>query len=340
MESQAAAPGAGGVPTFTGILDADTGTGQGVAAVGALSAAEDDLITFNGLPGGPVVLTNSVPPATMFVNGHNGGAKSYDASAMAAVDGALFFPQDIYGNEFSFNSPFSIELFFKTHGNQSGAGRMELVLQGETAFRYGIIVNEAGPGSVRFTLNNGGSIQLADLSGANYADGQWHYLLAVYDPLSPPNGQMRLTLVNQAGTEVSTTNTLPTGFGPLPAGNDGNLFLGRNTYSQALDSRTFGGLMDEVQITAGVVPDSWRLGRIPSMDSHLRISRVSLGTNGVNFQWTGAAANNFVVQWVARFGDAWQDIAILASTDSSNGYLDTNTSRLTSSAGFYRILSQ
>jgi hypothetical protein len=54
----------------------------------------------------------------------------------------------------------------------------------------------------------------------------------------------------------------------------------------------------------------------------------------------GAATNNFIVQWVARLGDAWQAIATLPSANSMDGYVDTNASRLTSSSGFYRILSQ
>jgi fructan beta-fructosidase len=340
MESQVLTPNTSGIPVFTGVFDAETAAGQGVASLGVLSAAEDDLITFSGLSGSPLTLSNSVPPAAMFVNGNSGGAKSYNAAVIVAVDGALFFPQDVYGNEFSFNSPFTIEFFFKTHGNQSGAGSMELVVQGENAFRYGIVVNEAGPGSVRFALNNGSAIQLADLTSANYADGQWHYLQAIYDTISPTNGQMRLMIVNQDGTEDSTTNTLTSGFGPLPAGNDGNLFLGRNTYSHGLDPRTFIGLMDEVQITAGVVPDWWRLGKISSVDSHLRINGVLLGTNGVSFQWTGAASNNFVIQRVAQLGDVWQAVATLPSADGVSGYVDTNASRLSRPASFYRILSQ
>jgi hypothetical protein len=54
----------------------------------------------------------------------------------------------------------------------------------------------------------------------------------------------------------------------------------------------------------------------------------------------GAAANNFLVQWVPQLGAAWQTIATLPSANGLGGFIDTNASRMTGSAGFYRILSQ
>jgi len=155
---------------------------------------------------------------------------------------------------------------------------------------------------------------------------------------SAANGQLRLTIVNQDATEATVTNFLSAGFGPLPAGNDGNLFLGRNTYSHAQDPRTFLGLIDEVQLTAGVVSDSGRLGKVPSIDNHPRISGILLDTNGVRLQWNGAASNNFIVQWVARLGEAWQNIAAFSSASSLRTFTDTNSIRLAGAAGFYRIL--
>jgi sucrose-6-phosphate hydrolase SacC (GH32 family) len=175
MEAQATTPNTAGAPAFNGVLDAATATGQGIVAVGGVVPAErDDLITFNSLVNGPVALSNSVPPASMFVNGNTAGSNSFNAAAYSGGDGALFSPQDVYGNEFSFNSAFSIELFFKTHGNQSGAGKMQLVMQGEGAFRYGIVLNDALPGSVKFIVTNQVSMQaVAALSNTNYADGGW-----------------------------------------------------------------------------------------------------------------------------------------------------------------------
>ena len=338
MEAQAATPNTAGTPAFNGVLDSAAGSGQGVVAVGAtVPAAEDDLITFNSLGGQPVTLQNTVPPLSMFTSNNSGGLKSFDASAYAAGDGALFFPQDQYGNEFSFTSPFSLELFFKTHGDQRAAGWMELLMQGETWFRYGLILNEAGPGSVRFVLNNGRVIQTADLSATNYADGQWHYLLAVYDSFAGPNGQMRLTIVNADGTETTAQTALPAGFGPLPLGNDGNLFIGRNRYPVSEDHRTFRGLIDEVQIMAGVVSAASRLGKIPSLDTILKINSITRGTNSIALCWTSAASQTYQVQWTERLGEPWRTIATVPSAGAATTCLDTNTTRLSRAAGFYRV---
>ncbi|MGA2248171.1 MAG: GH32 C-terminal domain-containing protein [Verrucomicrobiota bacterium] len=352
MERQIEAPNNVGVPTWPGIADSETNTGQGVYATGTLPAAIDDLITFNGLPGQPVTLSTNVAPASMFVNGHNAGSYSYDAQAITNVDGCLFFPQDQYGDELDFTGPFTIELFFKTDGEQNDAGKMELFCQGSDAsgfpgadFRYGIDINDAGPGALRFAVANSSLVQtnVVDLAGANYADGQWRYLLAVCDTMAGTNGQLRLTIVNQDGFEATVTNNLPAGFLPLPAGDDGNAFVGRYNYPDSADGgdpRTFLGYIDEVQITAGVAPDTWRIGKVPAIDNHPRISGVSAGPNGVSFQWTGAASNEFLVQWVAQLGAAWQTIAVLPSASGIASYLDDNNARLKVPAGFYRVLFQ
>ena len=345
MEAQISAPNNEGVPTFVGVVDADTNSGQGIYATGALPAAIDDLITFNGLSGGPVTLNTNVAPTSMFVNSHNAGNYSYDAEAIANVDGCLFFPQDQYGDEMDFTGPFSLELFFKTDGIRSGGGVMQLLSQGTDTgqvFCYGIDVNESAPGGLRFKIANSGLVKTnqVDLAGANYADGQWHYLLAVYDTLSVPNGQIRLTVANQDGSQASATNNLAAGFLPLPAEDNGNLFLGRNTYSESSNPETFLGFIDEVQITAGVVPDTWRVGALPLTDRKSQIENVSAGTNGVSSQWTGAAAHNFLVQWVPQLGVEWQTIAILPSSCSVASYLDTDASRLNASTGFYRVVLQ
>jgi hypothetical protein len=349
MESQIEAPNNVGVPTWPGIADSDTNNGQGIYTTGTLPAAVDDLITFNGLSGQPVSLSTNTAPSSMFVNGHSAGSFSYNSQAIANVDGCLFFPQDQYGDELDFIGPFTIELFFQTDGTQNGAGKLELFCQGSDAsgfsganFRYGIDVNEAGPGALRFAVANVHLVQtnVVDLAGPNYADGEWHYLLAVCDTMAGTNGQLRLTVVNQDGSQVTATNNLPAGFLPLPAEDDGNAFVGRYNYPDTADGgdpRTFLGFIDEVQITAGVTPDTWRIGRMPAIDNCPQIIGVAAGTNGVSFQWTGAAANSFLVQWSARLGAPWQTIATLPSPNAVARFVDTNVTRLTNSAGFYRI---
>jgi fructan beta-fructosidase len=345
MEAQISAPNNAGVPTFIGVADSDTNSGQGIYTTGSLAAAIDGLITFNGLPGWPVTLSTNVAPASMFVNGHSAGKFSYNAEAITNVDGCLFFPQDQYGDEMDFTGPFSIELFFKTDGNRELAGKMELISQGTDTgqvFRYGIDVNDAGPGGVRFAVANSSLAQnqLIDLTGANYADGQWHYLLAVCDTMAGTNGQLRLTIANQDGSQACATNNLPAEFLPLPAQDNGNLFLGRYTYPVNVNPETFMGFIDEVQITAGVVRDTWRIGRVPAMDNRPKIGSVKAATNGVSFRWTGAAPNSFLVQWVSKLGNVWQTIATISSANGVTSFVDDDISRLTNAAGFYRILSQ
>ncbi|HSU55855.1 MAG TPA: immunoglobulin domain-containing protein [Candidatus Dormibacteraeota bacterium] len=341
MEAQALTPNTSGSPTFNGVLDGLTNTGQGIVAVGGVvPAVRDDLITFSSLSGNPVILSNSVPPGTMFANSNAPGVNSFNAGAYAGGDGALFFPQDQYGNEFSFNSPFSVELFFKTHGDQSGAGPMQLLMQGETTFRYGITINDTVPGSVRFIVTNGLAAQaVAAVTNANYADGQWHYLLAVYDTLADTNGQIRLTLVNTNGSETTAITNLSAGFGPLRSGNDGNLFLGRFTYPIAQEHRTFLGLIDEVQITVGVVSTSWRLGKIASLDTPapIQITGVTNTGTGIGFQWSSIAGQTYDVQWVSQLGNVWQTIISVLAAGASSTFNDTNLTRLNQPAGFYRI---
>ena len=342
MESQITAPNNAGTPSFNGVADANTNTGQGIYTTGTLPASIDDLITFNGLTGNPVTLSTNTAPAFMFVNGHNAGNYSYNAEAISNVDGALFFPQDQYGDELDFTGPFSIELFFKTDGNRSGSGAMALVSQGTDTgqiFRYAIDLNESAAGGIRFKIANStlGQTNMVDLTGTNYADGTWHYLLAVCDTLSGSNGQIRLTVVNQDGSQSGSTNNLAAGFLPLPAENNGNLFLGRNTYPANVNPETFLGFIDEVQITAGVVSDGGRIGKIPGIDNHIQIKALLEGTTGRLIEWTGAAPTDFIVQWSARLGNPWLNIATLPDT---NSFLDTNSSRLASPTGYYRIVAQ
>jgi hypothetical protein len=345
MESQILAPNNAGAPTYNGIADSETNLGQGIFTTGSLAAAIDDLITFNGLSGGPVTLSAHVAPAAMFVNGHNAGSYSYNAEAISNVDGCLFFPQDQYGDELDFTGSFSLELFFQTDGNRSGSGLMQLMAQGTDTgqtFRYGLALNDGGSGVIKFQVANSSLARtnFVALAGANYADGNWHYLLAVCDTAGGGGGQLRMTVVNEDGSQAGATNNLPAGFLPLPAGNNGNLFLGRNTYPVSVNPQTFLGFLDEVQITAGVVPDNARIGKIPSIDNHFQIKGVTAGTNGVSFQWNGAATNNFIVQWVSQLGNPWQNIATLTSSNGTDSFVDTNAIRLRDATGFYRILSE
>ena len=141
---------------------------------------------------------------------------------------------------------------------------------------------------MRFAVNNGLTIQTLDLTNANYADGNWHYALAQYDAVA---NAITLTLVNTNGTSSTSTTALPAGFSPLPAGNDGNMFIGRNTYPVSGDPRTFLGLIDEVQISSGLVTSgTGQLGYVPAIVTpHSTSISVSGGT--VTIKFTGSASD-------------------------------------------------
>src|SRR5690242_16509437 len=85
-----------------GVADSATATGEGTlqGSCSEVAAADDPLITFNG-NGDTVSISSTVPPTTMFNSGFSGGSGSYNAEAIADVDGALFFAQDRYGDEFT-----------------------------------------------------------------------------------------------------------------------------------------------------------------------------------------------------------------------------------------------
>lgn len=67
---------------------------------------------------------------------------------------------------------------------------------------------------------------------------------------------------------------------------------------------------------------------------------VEQRTNGFVFQWTDATSTSFLVQWVARLGDPWQNIATLPNVDGSYIFIDTNSMRLNGHGGFYRVQCQ
>jgi hypothetical protein len=158
------------------------------------------LITFNAA-GNTYPTTFDVPPASLFGNGYTGGSYSFNAKAFAGMSGALFYPQDVYGNVVSFLGGFSVELFFKTDGDRSTNGFMQLVMQGENFFRFGIIVNEPEPGNVRFAVHDDqGHVPPVDLTARNYADGEWHSLIAKYQPHVGANGSFTLSIANTNGT--------------------------------------------------------------------------------------------------------------------------------------------
>jgi len=280
----------------------------GQAAVDdAIPGENFDLITFNDQPNlsgigsnGEIPLTNSVPPTSMFINGNTGGTNAFDPSYLAGANGVVFYPA---GNPsvFDYQSSFTLELFFRTYGNYSSSNTMELVCQGTdggNTFRYGINLNQAAPGALSFGINNfaippagpsyedtNAGIQSVVLNNANYADGNWHYVLAQYNSAA---NTITLNVANQDGSGTSSTLALPVGYSPLPANGEGNLFVGRMRYPWGDDNRNFTGSIDEVQVSAGLVnPGHGQLGYLPVPPV---ITSISLSGSTVTINFTGAPA--------------------------------------------------
>ncbi len=117
-----------------------------------------DLITFNDAPNpsgiggnGGIALTNAVPPVTMFINGNNGSTNAFDASFIQNVNGVVFYPAG--PDVFDFQTSFSLELFFRSYGDQSANGTMSLICQGTdggNTVRYSVNLNQASPGALNF----------------------------------------------------------------------------------------------------------------------------------------------------------------------------------------------
>jgi Concanavalin A-like lectin/glucanases superfamily/Laminin G domain len=366
MESQVNPIGGGGNPiSQAGINDDDTNANQGIFFGGngpLCPATYDPLITFNDAPNpwgvganGGVALTNTVPPTSMFINGNTGGSSSFDASFIAGVNGVVFFPQDGYGDEFDFRSSFTLELFFKSYGDQSGAGPMELLCQGTdggNTFRYGLNLNQAGPGALTFNINNlaiapagpsfedtNAGVQSVVLSNVNYADGNWHYVLAKYDSIG---NAISLTVGNQDGTGKNATVALPGGYSPLGGGNQGNMFVGRyrypNTDGALTDPRTFIGAIDEVQVSEGLVtPSSGQLGKVPSVVTP-QITGISVSGGTVTIKFTGSStdpASAFTLVGSPAVSGSYLGLsATITSLGSGNFQATIATSGATE---FYRI---
>ena len=277
--------------TYVGISDSDTFNG-----------GTNDLITFNSsisLPGG-ISLTNDVPPTNMFINGNNGGTNALDASWVSGAAGALFYPQNLMGDWFDFQTSFSLELFFQTYGDQSGNGPMQLIAQGPDGgfFRYGLCVNQAGNGAVSFKINNqaippsgtsyedtNAGIQTVTLSDRNYADGTWHYLLAKYDSIG---NTISLAINNQDGSGTNAIVALPAGYSPLSSSGIANMFIGRYRFGTPPDDpRTFIGAIDEIQVSSGLITPA--IGQLGYAGPPV-ITGISDSAGTVTINFTGAPA--------------------------------------------------
>lgn len=258
--------------TSPATLDTATASGQGTKTGSAPVAAEQDhLLTFNG-NGNAFATSSTVPPASLFRPGFSGGTHSYDAAAIAGVDGALLYPQDFYGNEFQMDD-WTVELCFKSNGDQSAGGTQQILLNGEFAFEWGMILNENTPGGLRITCFNGANFTPLDLADRNYANGQWHYVTASY---SSSTKVMKLRVRGEDGKVSFAQQTLV--LDPYK-GNPSNLFIGRNTFGNGAAPRTFLGLIDEIRISDEILADDQLMGNLsgsPSTGDSVPIARWTM----------------------------------------------------------------
>jgi hypothetical protein len=251
---------------------------------------------------------------------------------------------------FDFPGSFSLELFFRSYGDQSGAGTEQLIAQGTdggNTFRYGINLNQAGPGALTFNINNyalpptgnsyedfnNPSVKAVVLSNQNYADGNWHYVVAKYDATG---NTISLNVANQDGTGTNAVVALPAGYSPLASGSQGNLFVGRYRYPWADDNRNFIGSIDEVQISSGLIsPATGQLGFVPAPP---HITGISLSGSTVTIQFTGspaAAASAYTLVGSPTLNGSFT--ALAASITALGGGNFQATVATSGAAQFYKI---
>jgi Concanavalin A-like lectin/glucanases superfamily len=320
-----------------------------------------DLITFNNQPNlsgvggnGEIPLTNGVPPTSMFIDGNNAGTNAFNPAYLAGQDGVVFYPLGSGpGDPFDFQGSFSLEAFFKTYGDQSTDGTMEVICQGSdggNTFRYGINLNQAAPGALCFKINNmavppagsayedtNAGIQSVVISNQNYADGAWHYLLAKYDV----NGNtISLAVANADGSGTNATLSLPPGYSPLPNSSEGNLFVGRYRYPWNDDNRNFAGAIDEVQVSSGLItPSTGQLGFLPgAVITTPVITGISESNSVITIRFTGSSsdpASAFTVVAASTVDGNYSPItASIASNGGGNFQATVSTS---GNSEFYRI---
>ena len=174
--------------------------------------------------------------------------------------------------------------------------------------------------------------------GQNYADGNWHYLVAQYDALA---NTIRLSIANLNGSTASAVTALPGAFGPLPGGNDGNMFIGKQAFGNSTDpnvARCFVGHLDEVQITAGLVTAADRLGALALAPiTNLKITSKSGCTVTMTFTaGTTDTPSSFVVQGTSSLSPpvSWSNLGATITSLGSGNFQATVTD---CSKSFFRI---
>lgn len=245
--------------TFGGVEDAAVehgmGTVKGLASENGVKASEDHLIALNHL-GDMFIGSVHTPPKEMFTDGKDGGFGSYDAASVDTVNGALIYPTDLYGREFE-TPDWTVELFFKAHGDLTETGPNCLIRNQVKALVYALKLNASKPGSLDLLVSDGNQTpHVLTIDTLKVADGKWTYVVAEYDSKAR---KVRLRARTEDGKAATADALLEN---PVAAGTGSNLLIGRNAYRVAESPETFLGLIDEVRISGTILSDDKLLGRI------------------------------------------------------------------------------
>ena len=249
-------------------LDSRTGSGEGDFLGGAsytptfpygsrevvaqTSAADEHLYCFTGENVDGDAFNGDFPsvpdgaPVSLFAAGQAPAVTaSFDSSAFnSPAIGAVVYPSDRYGDEMAFQGSFTLEAVYNT----SSSAPQTLIFQGEARERYRMTVSGSG---VSLSLTDASqTVTGATLpdGAVDHTNGDWVYTRATYDDLAQT---ITIASKDEFGNEASVTVGTPGGFGPLPTGSDGNMFIGRDFFNPILEPQNFNGLIDEVQITSG-----------------------------------------------------------------------------------------
>ena len=172
---------------------------------------------------------------------------SFDSSAFGApASGSLVYPSDRYGDEMAFQGSFTLEAVYNT---DSGASQT-LIFQGEARERYSLSVSVDGATFSLVDANETVDLVVLGNGIVDHVGGAWVYTRAIYDENA---GTLTIASKDEFGNEDAVTFDSVAGFGQLPTGSDGNMFIGRDVFDPALTPQNFNGLIDEVQLTRGVV---------------------------------------------------------------------------------------
>ncbi|MEM1331658.1 MAG: sulfatase-like hydrolase/transferase [Planctomycetota bacterium] len=223
-------------------------------AIAQASPAADHLWCFTGENYDSDAFNGDFPtvalsaPFSLFAAGKAPSAvSSFDSAAFdAPATGSLVYPSDRYGDELAFQNSFTLEAIYLT----SSVALQPLLVQGEARERYRLTVSGSGASFTLIDANAAAASATLDNSMVNHTGGIWVYTRATYDASTQ---SITIASRDELGNEDLITVSDLSGFGPLPTGSDGNMLVGRVPSDVTTGAQNFSGLIDEVQVTRGLL---------------------------------------------------------------------------------------